>query len=536
MMGGEVSVESVHGKGSTFICSAWFGLSNREPSVGIEIELDQLKGKRVLLVDDHPKALEMMKVWCMSLGMDVETSLCGEEALEQFKASEGFDVVVLDDAMPHWSGLQTAEAFETITGHGSSFILLTPMLKEAPDDNRLSNAGIKLTMAKPLLKDRFLQGIKEIFGIVSEGTDHQHGNIDLSHLRRQLGGTRILLAEDNEINQELAMELLEDVGMIVTVASNGRQALEMLDQKEYDLVLMDVQMPVLDGYGATREIRKNKKYESLPIIAMTANVMTKDLEIAKEVGMNDHIAKPLDVQKMYVTLCQYIDRQDANDGSLKVSSEHVVSEDIGKKGVDVSDMPDLEHVNVSKGLLSCGSKVPLYLKVCQKFVSHQGAFRELFLEAISTSPEDGERLAHTLKGLSGNIGAMELQTKAKILEESCQLGKGTSQAFEEVCSELILVIDELTRLPSLDDGDSVQETHALSQRELESGVARLLERLEDDDSEALDLALELLKGCREPSLLPHLNQVIQSLEEYDFESAMDALEAWNPILSLLEDK
>jgi len=235
----------------------------------------------------------------------------------------------------------------------------------------------------------------------------------------QLKGARILLVEDNEINQELAHEVLAEHGLIITSAWNGKEALDLLQTEKFDAILMDVQMPIMDGYTATREIRKQPRFKTLPIIAMTANVMIGDRENAEAAGMNDYIGKPFDENSILATLARWITPgatgsvQQEGRGEHMSESEQHVSQSFDK----------LVGIDVAGGLKTCANKEGLYRKVLGLFYKSERDFSLKFISARQgDDPLAAGMAAHSLKGVAGNIGAIGVQEAALQLESLCRNG------------------------------------------------------------------------------------------------------------------
>ena len=229
-----------------------------------------------------------------------------------------------------------------------------------------------------------------------------------------LRDAKILLVEDNPINQELALELLQDYGIRVQVADNGLEALNMLQQEHFDGVLMDCQMPVMDGYTATRIIRTMAEFKDLPIIAMTANVMKGDLERELQAGMNDHITKPIDVDEMFKTMAKWITTHQTPNTENKDLPRHMTTQ-------TTSHLPDLPGIDTKAGLMVVQGKLPLYCKLLNMFYKSQGNFEHQFRTALANKqdPQAATRTAHSLKGVAGNIGAQDVQKAAHALEMAC---------------------------------------------------------------------------------------------------------------------
>jgi len=250
----------------------------------------------------------------------------------------------------------------------------------------------------------------------------------------QLRGTRVLLVEDNDLNQELARALLVGNGIRVTSVANGKEALEILQTVPFDCVLMDLQMPVMGGYEATREIRKQARFQDLPVIALTANVMAGDRQESEAAGMNDLIGKPLDVNEMFRTMAKWM--RPALPGAMDQGAQH-------RKEEGEIAFAGLTGIDVAQGLGNCLDRSDLYRRILEKFYTGQHDFVAAFRAAWQSDDiPTATRLAHTLKGSAGTIGAHALQQAAKELERSCGQN-GDSAALQRVIGELNPVLDGL---------------------------------------------------------------------------------------------
>lgn len=252
----------------------------------------------------------------------------------------------------------------------------------------------------------------------------------------QLKGLKVLLVEDDEINQELELEFLVSGGLSVVVANNGQEALELLGEQDFDGVLMDCQMPVMDGYTATRKIREQVRLKELPIIAMTANVMASDREKALKSGMNDFIEKPINVSEMFRIMSKWITHsKPAATVQVHTSEEESHTE----------ELPELPGINLKIGLEYTLGRTDLYIKLLRMFHEKQAMFEEQFNSARSDKDsETAYRMAHSLKGVSGTIGAQAVQKAAYSLEVGCNSGaQNIDELLEALMTELRPVISGL---------------------------------------------------------------------------------------------
>ncbi|MBF0214976.1 MAG: response regulator, partial [Magnetococcales bacterium] len=364
-------------------------------------------------------------------------------------------------------------------------------------------------------------------GVMERGGDAKpDGQLEaVSRLR----GTRVLLVEDNDMNQELATDLLGGVGMTVVVAANGREALDcLLVDDRFDGVLMDCQMPVMDGYTATREIRKNPAWNHLPVIAMTANAMAGDRDKVIEAGMCDHIAKPLNVAEMFATLARWI--TPSGMVAPETTPAPVSVPVVGGSGGGAEEIPrGIEGLDVESGLKRMVGKRGLYLSMLRKFVAGQQEAPELIRQALAAGDrETAERLAHTLKGTAGNIGAGVIQAGAARLERAIRENRCADAAFQDELSETERLLDALiaalvVALPEEPRAQSaVKEVPAVNWERFAETVMQLGRYLAEDNSEATDLWEEHLESFR-VALPDHWQQIAEDIQGFDFESALNRL-------------
>jgi len=314
MMDGELGVDSAPGRGSRFHFSASFGLGPERAANDAATSDGSLRGARVLVVDDNDAAREVLVHMANSLGLRALAANGGHEGIQAVVAAdargEPFDLLLLDWKMPGMNGVDCAKQLARMPlAHPLPTVLMLTAFSRDDMARRLAaeRLTVAATLTKPItpstLLDASLQAI---------GRPRQHalrGELregELQGNRAVLAGAHVLLVEDNPFNQELARDLLGRAQIVVRVANNGREAIDMLARERFDAVLMDCQMPVMDGYAATRELRGNPKWRDLPVIAMTANAMVGDREKVLAAGMNDHIAKPINVVEMFATLARWV--------------------------------------------------------------------------------------------------------------------------------------------------------------------------------------------------------------------------------------
>ena len=515
LMEGEIGVDSVEGEGSTFHFTLPFLKQRGTPSRRHAVA-DDLESIRVLVVDDSRTAREILAGMLTAFGLRADSCESGRAAIEMVELANDHDpyrLIIMDWRMPRMDGIEAARRIaedEQLT-EVPTVIMATAYGREEALV-AAEGAAIAEFLTKPVTPSSLLDAIHVAMGreeVLERAREREEGGGRLAAHGAKLRGAHLLLVEDNEINQELALDLLAGQGISARLANNGQEALEMLEREAFDGVLMDCQMPVLDGYAATRRIRENPAWSELPVLAMTANAMVGDREKALEAGMNDHIAKPINVEEMFTTLARWV------TPGVKVDAAVVASEDWA--GVEI---PALEGIDREAGLATTRDNAALYRKLLVKFRDSERDFEARFRAALAgDDPSAAERAAHTLKGVAANVGATGVRVAGEALENLCREGGGgIEERLAEVVDELTPVIAALDGLDAL-EGDvaeaSPEATAAL--------IARLRERLEEDDADAAEVVEALAPRLADPSQAEALKAVMEAVEAYDFERALELL-------------
>ncbi len=521
MMGGEIWIESVAGEGSTFHFTAQLG---KQEGVIFKRRsaTTELGNLRVLVVDDNSSAREILSSMLASFGLRVNQTNTGPTALtlleEATNDNDPYKLVLMDWKMPGMDGIEAARAIQSDSQLTEipTVIMITAYGRDDASQTA-EDVNISGFLTKPVTSSILHDTIMLAMGhkVISETRTGNRQNETDSAIAK-LRGARVLLVEDNEINQELALELLTGIGISVEVANNGREALDLLAKKDFDGVLMDCQMPVMDGYEATGKLRQQERFKELPVLAMTANAMAGDREKVLAAGMNDHIAKPINVQEMFIIMARWITPSEPIGETLPPVDDKIVVQE---------KIPELPGVNITAGLATTQGNHKLYRKLLLKFRDSETDFVEQFRKAqIDDDPQAASRHAHTLKGVAGNIGAKDVQRAAEALEFACRENMASDEIdllLNNVASALSPMLAGLTVLEQ--EKTSVQ-IEALDQEKIKPILDRLRALLEDDDADATEVVEELLEVSGTGAFAIGLKQLSKAIGEYDFDRALEELD------------
>jgi CheY-like chemotaxis protein len=519
LMDGEVGVESELGKGSTFWLTVRLTKSQSEQPKRLLAR--DLRGKRVLVVDDNESARMVLQemLTAMSLRVDqVESGLAAISAVSQAEAQgQPYELVFLDWRMPVMDGNETARQLHDLFGPGRDvpLIMVTAYGREEVIRSAES-AGVRAVLVKPVSSSVLFDAVVRVLGGVVDGPRSADDTLVGTFAQlAAIQGARILLVEDNDLNQEVASELLHEAGFLVDVAENGQVALNKLATTVYDIVLMDMQMPVMDGISATRQICLDGRLANLPVVAMTANAMPADRERCLAAGMNDHIAKPIEPEDLWQALLKWIKPLHA-----EVPKPMAVQPQQRQQ----ADLPvGLDGLDMDAGLRRVLGKKWLYLSMLRRFVAGQKGAVATIRKALQDADRvSAERLAHTLKGVAGNIGASEVQALAASSEQAIRDGEPLETTTERLAAlegPLASIIAQLEAAlpPELAAAGPEVDPHRLK-----AVGDRLQALLADDDAGALAVweeNTELLHSAF-PAAFEAMDRGIRA---FDYDAALVAL-------------
>jgi len=456
MMGGRIWLESEYGRGSHFHFTVRLSVQPRGQRRGLAMLAETMvahAGRQVLVVDDNALAREVLDKRLRQLGLEPDCVASGQAALDRFAgaALPDYLLCLVDLKMPDMDGIATVTALRSRLGPAKRLPILLMSSDEHEEIARLA-LPVDGILAKPCSIRRLYAKLAEVLGLPGlkvSGTAGRRAADPVS--LAPFAGADILLVEDVELNQEMMIDILNNAGLRVRLAKNGAEALRAVAEKRPDCVLMDCQMPVMDGFEATRRLRADPNYRDLPIIALTANAMAGDKDKCLSAGMNAHVSKPINIPDLFAALAHWTPPT-APEGQEDRKSESPPEPDPAPDGEAASDLPELPGINSSVGLAQVGGKLPFYFKLLRKFRDNQGrSFGAHFQEALAAGDETtAGRLAHSLKGLARTFGAQDLGARALALEHalSAQNGEEIETRFAAAITELDRVIAGLDGLES----------------------------------------------------------------------------------------
>jgi len=523
MMNGEIYVESEPGMGSTFIFTARFGIGSQE-QMSLAPAVD-LAGKGVLVVDDSMEArrilCDMLKeLSCEPVEMDSGEAAIDElHRVEQTLEKQPYDFILMDWRMPGMDGVEAVRrihADPNLTKMPTIIMVTAHGLEEVKDEAK--GTGVDEFLIKPVRPSSLVDALVGTLGrkVLAKKQSVVQGASPEERALSNFAGASVLLVEDNHINQLVAKELLQGVGLAVTIANNGLEAVAAVKDAHFALVLMDIQMPEMDGYQATREIRKDERFKDLPIIAMTAHAMVSEQERCFAVGMDDHIAKPIYPERLFNTLEKWL--------KLKLSVSHEAVPPKATSDERCGFPTSLPGINMENALSildnDYGLLRKLLLMFCQDYADSA--------EKMSVLLESGDRagaqmLAHTLKGFIGNLGAEKVLQLVSELDRVLSSGDEPGDLVDRFQEEMTIILDGLAFL----ELDQMQEDYQ-DKREVNRGSLNpLLQQLSRQLKEMNPLAVDLLPdintalGNNYPENFALLEEQV---EAYEFEAAEQSVE------------
>lgn len=522
LMGGEVGVNSVLGQGSSFWFTAWVRLGEQEACPIDDALMQDLQNLRCLVVSENSEVKRTLSTTLESFSCDVSTVSNGEEALDALdKAGDDnpFLLVLLDSKKSDNECIAVANRIRLKVSRDTFVVLLVTGCHNEDIAREAKDVGVNAVLAKPVNSSTLFDTVMEALGkkVSSKKTDASSQGARLKG-QPKIYDAKILLVEDNEINQKVAMEILRQAGLTVQVANNGFEAIEAVKKNDFDAVLMDIQMSGLDGLSTTRRIRELEKpgVAELPIIAMTAHAMAGDRERSLEAGMNDHLSKPIRPDKLLATLVRWI-----KHGKRKTFVHPELPGESSGAPLPHMDFPGL---SVTQGVSRVGGNRTLYRNLVAKFAADYGdALAMMRAERDRANMTEVASLAHSLKGVAGNIGAMDLSRAAGKLEMGIKNESVTEELFEQFSCSLENVLTSIRLFEAVDSHLAV-DSHVPESSSLSSLLAEISRLLESDVPQAIAKVRDL-DGVELPAALEDdFARLQKSVGNFDIEDASQAIE------------
>ena len=531
LMDGDICVESEPGVGSAFIFTASFGRQPDAEAKRLRTPAD-LRGMKVLVVDDNETSREILRDALASMSFKVTTAASGPAAIAELKTAaatdgEAYELVLMDWKMPEMDGIEATARIrnDAHLPEIPTVIMITAYGREEVMQ-QAEAAGLDAFLMKPVNQSILYDTIMDCLGHEILGRTRAPGAaLAQSEAERTIRGARVLLVDDNDINQQVGREILEGAGLMVDLADNGVEAVDAVHARlaagGYDAVLMDVQMPEMDGYQATAALRRDLRFKDLPIIAMTAHALVEERQKCHDAGMNDHVAKPIDPENLFATLLKWIEPREGASEDLPRST----GEDRGDE-----DLPDtLPGIDVAEGVARIGGNKNLYKQLLLTFLRTRGEVGGEIRSALDTGDrETAERLSHGIKGVAGNVSAMALHGAARDLEAAIKEGRTAEldDLYQEFAEALEIVLGSIRPLaesarPVDDDEFDDGEVELAELTPLLAELAGLLGRNDLRAEEFIDPIKSILRRSRCRGDMECLETCIN---DFDFKGALASLD------------
>ncbi|NOQ63016.1 MAG: response regulator [Methyloprofundus sp.] len=535
LMQGEISVSSVYGQGSSFIFTAQFGVEAC-PSPLFYTFPEVIHKTHVLVIDDNPLAQSIFQYMLECFGFKVLTAGSAPEGIELLKhhaaQQQPIKLVLMDWNMPDMDGMQASLLIKKQLGLDPipAIIMVTAYSEGFNSAGKAESWDDYLV--KPISQSVLYNAIIKLFSVQTSLPESKHTDTITPSLHTK----HVLLAEDNLTNQEVACALLSERNIQVSIANNGREALEILASQDFDLIFMDLQMPEMDGMEATRLIRLNKAYQKIPIVAMTAHAMRGDREKCLAAQMDDYITKPLDIDKFFALLDKWlINKQEDNQ---------VNEQNSPAKSTEVLNLPDLASIDITKALVRMRGKQELLIRLLLNFKKQKIDIADKIAQAMQANDiETAKALVHNLKGESGTLEASAVFLASKTLEQALlQQSSQQHEAFlalEHALNRLLKDIDLLEKITHQDTLPPETSDTLINMAGLSLELNELSSLLRNNNLRAKKLAKVISPQLDHSKYAADWGTLLQGLAELDFEAAHITLQKLAEKLTIklqIEDK
>ncbi|MCY7295640.1 ATP-binding hybrid sensor histidine kinase/response regulator [Alteromonas sp. a30] len=524
LMGGDISVSSQVGVGSKFTFTVQLGITDEKPTESRVEQKQVISNLKVLVVDDIAISRRVMCDCLLGLGVSANTACNGIEAIEMALNADAnntpFDVILMDWRMPELDGIQAAKQIMSGSKGRLPHILMVSAYDREDAIDAANAVNISDFLEKPVSRSTLMDSLYTVMG-------HQllpENRFNVALEAPDLHHINLLLVEDNAINRQVAIEFLSDTRVNITVVQNGQEAVEIMRNTQFDIVLMDIQMPVMDGLTATKRIRDFN--QETPVIAMTAHAMEGDKDKSLEAGMNDHITKPIVLDELYGVLKHWCPE---GNGEIKAIETEVIPP---KTKASLNDSNERFERLVSSNMLDVHSAVSrfqgrksLYMELVEDFYRSNHDVAEKMNQCLKNHEEDELfRIVHSLKSNLAYIGALSLSDVAGQMEAAMKSQNDYAPGINAFCSQITLLTDALAKV--FEQVKIDKPVSQISEHVLLSILERLLPLLRSSDFDAEKLILALQNMQLSVEMQENTEQVAEMVDEMEFEQATTFVQNW----------
>ncbi|MDM8553634.1 response regulator [Desulfococcaceae bacterium HSG7] len=538
LMGGDISVESEPGQGSLFTFTAEFGC-RKEKRASSFLHQSVLQGTKALVADDNMASRALLKDFFLKLSFEVDTAASGRETLmklDKAVSDRPYKMIILNSNIADMDGWETAKRIKANPqlSYIPKIIMVSTYEEETEGQTQHEIADAELI--KPVTSSVLFDTVMELFGhSIYRNHEISKGKVENSNALQRIRGARILVVEDSPINQQVAKEILESIGLSVVIANSGKQAIEIVKKTKFDLVFMDIRMPGIDGYETTRQI-KNLQSTIFPIIAMTAQATSGERDRCLKAGMDDYVSKPIDPEILFAVLIKWIKPHsemsvDSDRILSSLDSNERVRKDKNEMSID-RDLPlmeiNLPGIDSESGVRRLAGNRKLYQKMlydfCEDYTDTADAVKKALYKGKT---EYLTQLLHRLKGEAGNMGAMELHDAAQKLESGITQNETVPDSlfndFEKALNRVLQSVYNLKKTQTPQILSQAKQGGTADISKVEPLLSKLAILLQEYDVTATEYPDALKKYLDVPQFRDMIDLLEQHIYEFDYQEAIEVL-------------
>jgi len=511
LMGGTIHLHSKERHGSTFSFTIDCKIASLNNISELQSQATEFAHSNILIVDDNLIALDILKSILLSFNCKVSSANSGKAAIDIVKhAPAKFDFIMVDSDMPELNGIQTYQLIKDKFSYtDNQFILITPPSRDDVLPEQQHN--ISTVVTKPVLAENVLKAMQASKNKNLTTSLPQNNDTQLQEYYQALHGCKILSVEDNLVSQKIVASLLAKAEIETQCANNGQEAIDLVKQQKFDCILMDLNMPIIDGYAATKIIRKT--HPLLPIIAMTGNISKNSKTYAYQVGINDFISKHINLHQMFATIYHWV--RQSSPTNIDILPEKT-------PGTDTTQtLPNFKNIDVNIGILIANNDDKLYLKWLYGFIKEQLTFQKMFQTAWKTAQHEvAIRIADALQKSARNIGAQTLHSAAQKLATSCENIENhrINELFLETTEQLNNVLTELTNYFSTQNIKQldIAFTGFTFTKTFIAEIEHLLELVKQFETEASEAAQLISLQLQGTKIYVEFKTIEKQIKNYDY--------------------